>query len=102
VQLLLDKGRIIEIALVRQEFSTLLDQKTGRVEAQLSSPIELAPAAQQRVQALLGKMLGKEVVLMARVDPALIGGLVVRIGNTVWDGSVANHLDRLRQQLIAE
>lgn len=102
VQLLLDKGRIQEIALVRQEFSTLLDQRTGRVEAQVSSPMALEPAAQQRVQALLGKLLGKQVVLVAQVDPALIGGLVVRIGNTVWDGSVSNHLDRLRQQLIAE
>lgn len=102
VQLLLDKGRIIEIAAVRQEFSALLDQQTGRVEAQVSAPIALAPEAQQRVQALLAKMLGKEVVLATQVDPALIGGLVVRIGNTVWDGSVANHLNRLRQQLNAE
>lgn len=102
VLLLLDKGRIAEILRVREEFSTLLDLKTGRVEAQVSSAVELSAAARERVQVLLGRLLGKEVVLMARVDPALIGGVVVRIGNTVWDGSVANHLNRLRQQLIAE
>ena len=102
VLLLLDKGRIAEILGVRQEFSTLLDLRTGRVEAQVSSSVELSAAVRERVQGLLGRLLGKEVVLMARVDPALIGGVVVRIGNTVWDGSVANHLNRLRQQLIAE
>lgn len=102
VLLLLDKGRIAEILRVREEFTALLDLRTGRVEAQVSSAVELPAAVRERVQGLLGRMLGKEIVLMARVDPALIGGMVVRIGNTVWDGSVANHLNRLRQQLIAE
>lgn len=101
VLLLLDKGRISAFSAIRTEFNALLDQKTGRAEATVVSAVALDAAATKRLQALMTRLVGKEVSLTASVDPALIGGLVVRVGNTVYDASVANHLARLRQSLAA-
>ncbi len=102
VLLLLDKGRISALPAVSSEFNALLDLKTGRVEGSVTSAAPLGEAAIQRLQALLGKQIGKQVVLSSSVDADLIGGLVVRIGNTVYDASVANQLARLRQTLTAD
>jgi F-type H+-transporting ATPase subunit delta len=100
--LLLDKGRIASLEAVSREFNALLDQRSGRTEAQVTSAVALDDAAKARLQQSLGQLLGKQVQLTAAVDPQLIGGLVVRVGNTVYDASVANHLARLRQQLVTE
>jgi F-type H+-transporting ATPase subunit delta len=58
-------------------------------------PAEQAAQLQQR----LGTMIGRTVTLTTKVDPALIGGMVTRIGSTVYDGSVATQLASLRQRL---
>jgi len=58
-------------------------------------PAEQAAQLQQR----LGTMIGRTVTLTTKVDPALIGGMVARIGSTVYDGSVATQLASLRQRL---
>ncbi|MSQ83272.1 MAG: ATP synthase F1 subunit delta [Myxococcales bacterium] len=100
--LLLEKGRISVFPAVRTEFNALLDLKTGRVDATVTSAVALNEAALQRLQGLLQRLVGKQVVLHTAVDESLIGGLVVRIGNTVYDSSVANHLARLRQTLTAD
>lgn len=100
VRLLLDKGRIGELPRIAQEFGEMLDARSGRVQAEVASATALAPAAQDRLASLLQRLLGKQVVLTTRVDPELIGGLVVRVGNTVYDASIANHLTRLRHQLV--
>ncbi|MBM4344226.1 MAG: ATP synthase F1 subunit delta [Deltaproteobacteria bacterium] len=101
VLLLLDKGRIAALPTVHREFNALLDLKTGRVEGSVAAAAALGEPALARLQALLGRMVGKQVLLTSSVDPDLIGGLVVRIGNTVYDASVANQLARLRQTLTA-
>ncbi len=100
--LLLDKGRIAEVAGIVGEFSAMLDQRTGRVQAELVSAVAVAEASQVRLQQLLARILGKDVVLSARVDSHLIGGLMIRVGNTVYDATIANHLHRLRLRLVTD
>lgn len=102
LQLLLDKGRIQVLPAISAEFSALLDLRSGRTEAQVTSAVALSEDAKTRLQGLLVRLLGKQVVLQASVDDQLIGGLVVRVGNTVYDASVANHLARLRQALVSD
>jgi len=100
--LLLDKGRIAILPALRAEFAIILDAQTGRVEGKVTSAAPLSDAALARLQGLLKRQLGKEVSLSTAVDPALIGGLVVQIGHTVFDASIAHQLERLRQQLGAQ
>ena len=73
----------------------------GRVQVQVRSAAALDDAARELVAGQLQATLGCEVDLQLDVDPDLIGGLVVRVGDTVYDGSVANRLARLRNDLFA-
>ncbi len=99
--LLLDRGRIAEIAGIAREFDLALNARTGRVQAELKTAVVLEEASLQKVRASLKQLLAKEVDLAATVDPEILGGLVVTVGNTVYDASVRNHLDRIRHRLIA-
>jgi len=71
--------------------------KVVQAEVTTAAPLPLEQAAQ--LQQRLGSMIGRTVTLTTKVDPALIGGMVTRIGSTVYDGSVANQLAALRQRL---
>jgi F-type H+-transporting ATPase subunit delta len=60
----------------------------------------LSAATAERVGRALGQASGKQVLVSTRVDPAIIGGAVARIGSTVYDGSVTTQLARMRQKLV--
>ena len=74
----------------------------GLVRADVTSARDLTDEQQRAVQAELGRLTGKRIRMEYAVDPELIGGLVARIGSTVYDGSVRGQLDALRRRLTAE
>ena len=98
-KLMLDKGRFDVIVEVHDRLEEMLDARTGRVTAEVTSAVPLDSAASAKIQASLAKRLGKEVVIETHEDKALIGGLVIKVGNTVYDASVRNQLTRLRERL---
>ncbi len=100
-RLLLDKGRFRAFAEISAAFVALLDERVGRIQAHVDSAVPLNDEVKQRLRAVLGKALGREVDLSTSVDADLIGGLRVRVGNTIYDTSVRNHLERLRARLLA-
>jgi len=69
------------------------------VQAEVTTAAPLPPGQTEQLQQRLGAALGRTITLTTRVDPTLIGGMVTRIGGTVYDGSVANQLASLRQRL---
>ena len=69
------------------------------VQAEVTTAIPLPPDQAAQLQQRLGTTIGRTVTLTTKVDPALIGGMVTRIGGTVYDGSVASQLTTLRQRL---
>lgn len=98
-RLLLDRGRMGDLASIASAFGLLLDERSGKVEGTIAAATALSAADIDRIAAALGTRLGKTVTLRAEVDPALLGGLKVQIGNLIFDASVRNHLARLREQL---
>lgn len=100
-KLMLDKGRFNVIVEVNDRLEEMLDARTGRVTAEVTSAVPLDGAATAKIQASLAKRLGKEVVIETHEDKALIGGLVIKVGNTVYDASVRNQLNRLRERLTS-
>lgn len=102
VRVMLDAGRIGNLADASAEFAAIQDARSGRADAQLTSAVPLDAAAIARVASAIRRLIGKEVQVTAAVDPELLGGVVVRVGNTVWDSSVRNHLNRLHAQLVTE
>jgi len=75
----------------------------GRVmKAELTSATPLDEAARREIVAALSQAVGRELAVTERVDPALIGGMVARVGSLIFDASVARHLERLRERLLTE
>jgi F-type H+-transporting ATPase subunit delta len=79
----------------------LLDERAGRVPVTVTSAVPLSDAERDKLVATLRKSLGREPVLTARVDPDLLGGLIVKVGDSVVDTSVRSRLQSLRTLLLA-
>ena len=99
---LLDKDRIAAVPGIARAFGRLADEKAGRVRAALVSARPLAPGLSERIGSALRSVTGKIVTLSQEVDEAILGGLVVRVGDLVYDGSVSSQLEGLRQSLGRE
>lgn len=84
---------------IRVSFERALDDRTGLVKTDIASAAELSPSAQASLEAQLAKLTGKRVRCQYTVDPALLGGVIARIGSTVYDGSVRGQLESLRRKL---
>jgi F-type H+-transporting ATPase subunit delta len=101
VKLMLRRGRIDQLPRVSAEFRRLDNARQGIVPATATTA---APLSQDDVRALVGRleqMTGGRIELALQVDPSLLGGLVVRVGDRLIDGSVRGRLERLRNQLVS-
>jgi F-type H+-transporting ATPase subunit delta len=92
-------GMLIEI---EQAFSRLLDARQGITQASVTSATELSAQERAELGAALEKLTGEKVQSKFTTDAALIGGAVVRIGSTIYDGSVRTQLERMRARMISE
>jgi len=97
-----DQRRAGMLPEIEQAFSALLDARQGIAQASVTSAAELTAKERAEMDAALAKLTGKKVQAQFKTDPALIGGAVVRIGSTIYDGSVRAQLDRLRARMISE
>jgi len=100
VRLLVERGRVAVLPRVLIVFSRLADAESGRVHAEIIAAVDLTPAQQASIAGELREQLGGEVETTVTTDPALIGGLVIRIGDRVIDGSVRTRLRELQSALV--
>jgi F-type H+-transporting ATPase subunit delta len=102
-------GRMLVLLAERDRLAILPDMITAFrerlldlqhvVRAELTTAVPLGAERAQRIEQSLTQATGRTVTVSARVDPSIIGGLVARVGSTVYDGSVTNHLQRMKQRL---
>lgn len=100
VQKLVTNRRQMLLPVVATEYHNLLDEAEGRVHARVTVSREVDAATRAAITSALTKALKKVVVPHMTVDPRILGGVVVRVGDTVMDGSVRRKLDRLRERLV--
>jgi F-type H+-transporting ATPase subunit delta len=98
-KLLVSKARAAEARAVADAFGRLADDHEGIAHAEVTTAVELAPAQLEAIAQQLGRTLGKQVRAVGTVDPAIVGGVVVRFGDKLVDGSVRTRLKRLRREL---
>lgn len=101
ISLLLDKGRIALAPSITSAFLALADEQAGRVRVKVSAASPIDSQLETEIKAILEKSTGKTVTLDITIDPALIGGLVVRVGSKVYDASIKNKLERMREHLLS-
>ncbi len=99
---IVDQRRAGMLPEIEQAFSALLDARQGITQAAVTSAADLTAKERAELDAALAKLTGQKVQAQFNRDAALIGGAVVRIGSTIYDGSLRAQLDRLRARMISE
>ena len=101
LRLLVEHQRTRDMPAIREAFDQMADEVAGIVHAVFTTAIALAKDDEQRYWQALERRLGRKVELTFGVDPGLMGGATIRIGDRLIDGSVRTQLDRLRQELLS-
>jgi ATP synthase F1 delta subunit len=97
--LLLDNHRMPVVFRVRREYDRLWEDAHRLLPVQITSAVELDPSVAQRVGDEIGRQTGRTVELTSTVDPEVLGGIVVRVGNSIIDASIRTRLENLRKQV---
>ena len=100
LRVLLQNGRISDLADINARFAVVLEERSGVVAAEVTSARELAADEKASLESNIEKAVGCKVRLNYTIDESIIGGVVTRIGSTVYDGSVRTQLENLKQQLV--
>ena len=101
LEALVKRGRQQLLREIATEYLNLLDQKLDRVRAGVTVARTPDERLKRTIQELLSKQLGKHVIPSFTVDPEILGGTIVRVGERVLDGSVRRRMTKLRRQLLA-
>ncbi len=100
VSLLFDKGREGQIEAISEDFHAALRQSRQEVLAEVTTTRDLEADEEAKITALVKQLTGCRTVTLAKqVDPGIMGGVIVRVGDRVYDGSLARRLDNLRRRL---
>ena len=99
LKVLLQNQRLTELGEINRKFAEILDERAGMVAAMVMTARSVPEVAQQKLHEKLRSLTGKKVRINFASDPDLIGGLVTRIGSTVYDGSVRNHLQQIKEKM---
>ena len=97
---LLAKRRIDFLPDIERAFNLLLQEKLGRIEANVTTASELPKDTVKKLVDAISSYSGKEIEVNLTIDPSIIGGIVTRIGSTVIDGSIQTYLNQIRQSII--
>ena len=98
-KLLVKKGRSQDSRAVATAFGRMADESEGIAHAQVTTAVELSPDQLNAIASRLSSQMGKDVRATSVVDPGIIGGLIVKVGDKLVDGSVKSRLKRLRKEL---
>ncbi len=96
--LVVSSGQAKHLVEVGSRLAELVAQSEEAVVAEVRSAVDLTAEQVERLSAALGRATGRKVEVKVIVDPSLVGGIVTKIGDTVFDGSVKSQLDELREQ----
>ena len=95
------KDRLVLIRNVAFAYSDLLDERAKRLRVSVRSAVPLTEEQSEKLRLTIGQSTGLEVMLAARVDASLLGGMIVQVGDKVFDSSVRTRIDTIRNQLLA-
>lgn len=98
--LLILKGRLRSAEQIADEYQNLLDKQRGIQHAVITTAIPVDEAEKKRIASQLEKITGKKVAVKLQVNPAILGGMIAKIEDTLIDGSIRNKLNMLKRDLV--
>jgi F-type H+-transporting ATPase subunit delta len=99
LDLLIEKHRMPVVFRIRRVFDRLWEEAHHLLPVEITSAIELDPSIAERIGDEIGRQTGRTVELTSTVDPDVIGGIVLRVGNSILDASIRSRLENLRKQV---
>jgi F-type H+-transporting ATPase subunit delta len=99
LELLVEKHRMPAIFRIRREYDRLWERANRLLPVTITSAIELDSSTVDGIGKAIGDQTGRKVELTATVDPDVLGGIVLRVGNSILDASIRNRLEQLRRQV---
>jgi F-type H+-transporting ATPase subunit delta len=100
LELLIEKHRMPAIFRIRREFDALWEEENKLLPVSVTSAITLDEGTVQQIGDAIGKQTGRRIELTSEVDPDILGGIVLRVGNSILDASIRNRLEQLRKQVV--
>ena len=102
IEFLIHRKRMDHFLMITKAYQDLCDEVAGRTRVTLFVPTELSSGMGKEIKSLTESLTGKEVILSLERDPALIGGVLVKIGSVVYDGSLRSQIAKLKDTLCKE
>jgi F-type H+-transporting ATPase subunit delta len=99
LSLLIENHRMPVIFRIRQEYERLWEEENRTLPVEITSAIALDQATTESLGRTIGERAGRKVTLAARVDPDILGGIIIRVGNSILDASIRNRLEQLRRHV---
>jgi F-type H+-transporting ATPase subunit delta len=99
LEALIERHRMPAIFRIRTEFNSLWDEERRLLPVKITSAVTLDEATVQGISDRIGSQVDREIQVSAEVDPDILGGIVLRVGNLILDASIKNRLEQLRQQV---
>lgn len=101
LEAVIDKHAVSYLEAMADQFAKIVDKEEGRVEAVVTTAIEMAPKTVEALAKTLNAYMKKDVVIKTNVDPGIGGGIIVRLDDKLLDGSVQTQLSKLRSRLTS-
>ncbi len=102
MMLLLDNDRFDHVEGIAAELDDMVDEHAGNVRAHVTTATPLKDSQLALIKGAIAKITGKNVLLDTAVDPDIVGGVVTRVGSTLYDGSVRTQLESIRDSILEE
>lgn len=99
LELLIEKRRVPAVPLIRRRYDVLCDAHNGVLPVEVTSAIALEKETVAGIGRRIGEQTGRRVELISNVDPDILGGIVLRVGNSILDASIRNRLEQLRKEV---
>ena len=99
LKLLIENHRMPVIFRIRQEYERLWEEENRTLPVEVTSAIALDEATTESLGRTIGERAGRKVTLAAHVDPDILGGIIIRVGNSILDASIRNRLEQLRRHV---
>lgn len=98
---IIDHRRVVQLDEIAQQFDAEINRRLGMAEAEVTSARELSPGERSQMEMRIKAVTGKTIRASYKTDRNLLGGALIKVGSTIYDGSVRGQLQRLKEELIA-